>query len=303
MAQPSPAPPGPPAAGGRRCLLAVHAHPDDESITTGGILARYAAEGVRTVVATCTGGDVGAIRDPSLASADTLGTVRLRELAEAARILGVARLVTLGYRDSGMRGWPDNQHPDSLLQAESHAAVGRLVRLIREEGPQVLVTYDEQGNYGHPDHVRAHQLTVAAFNAAGDAAAYSADAFGAPHAPDRLYFVVFGRGRVAAFNQALAVAGIAAPPSALAGATAGPHDPPFGVDDARVTTVVDVSAYLHVKRAALAAHRTQLGPDHWLLRLPDDLARRHWSVETFERAAGPPAAQPGELETDLFAGL
>src|ERR1700737_3566934 len=125
-----------------RVLMAVHAHPDDECIGTGGGLARYAAEGVRTVLVTCTDGAVGEISDPALATPENLAEVRSRELDESVRILGVSRLVKLGYRDSGMQGTADNENPASFHQANFDEAVGKVVRLIREERPQVVVTYD-----------------------------------------------------------------------------------------------------------------------------------------------------------------
>src|SRR5262245_43595554 len=149
-------------------LMAVHAHPDDEAIGTGGVLARYADEGLRTVLVTCTGGEVGEISDSRLATPETLAEVRRKELLQACAILRVGRLHLLGYRDSGMMGTPDNAHPASFYQASLEEATARLVALVRRERPQVLVTYDERGFYGHPDHIRANQITVAAFGAAGD---------------------------------------------------------------------------------------------------------------------------------------
>ena len=153
----------------RRTLLAVHAHPDDECIGTGGSLARYAAEGVYTVLVTCTDGAVGEISDPALATPENLAEVRSRELDESVRILKVGRLVKLGYRDSGMLGTDDNNNPASFNQANFDEAVERVVQVMRAEQPQVVVTYDERGGYGHPDHVRAHQVAVAAVEAAADA--------------------------------------------------------------------------------------------------------------------------------------
>src|SRR5438552_9322857 len=150
----------------RRTLIAVHAHPDDECLSTGGILARYAAEGVRTVLVTCTDGAVGEISDPALATPENLVEVRARELDNAVRILHVSRLVKLGYRDSGMAGTADNNHPDSFQQAPFDDALERVVRVVRHERPQVLVTYDERGGYGHPHHIRPHQVAVAGFEAA-----------------------------------------------------------------------------------------------------------------------------------------
>src|SRR5690242_5891217 len=149
----------------RRTLLAVHAHPDDECISTGGILARYAAEGARTVLVTCTDGAVGEISDPALATPENLVEVRDKELADSVRILSVSRLVKLGYRDSGMAGTADNENPGSFAQADIHEAIQKVLDVMEEERPQVVVTYNENGGYGHPDHIRAHQVAVAAFNA------------------------------------------------------------------------------------------------------------------------------------------
>ena len=151
-------------------LMVVHAHPDDESISTGGVLARYADEGLRTVLVTCTGGEVGEIADPGLATPETLVEVRRRELEQACEILRVGKLHLLGYRDSGMMGTLDNAHPASFHQASLDEATARLVALVRREQPQVLVTYDKNGFYGHPDHIKAHQITAAAYEAAGDPA-------------------------------------------------------------------------------------------------------------------------------------
>src|SRR5215831_11641504 len=137
-----------------RTLLAVHAHPDDECISTGGILARYAAEGVRTVLVTCTDGAVGEISDPSLATPENLAEVRSQELDESVRVLNISRLVKLGYRDSGMAGTSENDDPRSFQQSSFGEAVERVVRVLREERPRVVVTYNENGGYGHPDHIR-----------------------------------------------------------------------------------------------------------------------------------------------------
>src|SRR5712691_7560538 len=148
----------------QRTLIAVHAHPDDECIGTGGILARYGAEGVRTVLVTGTDGAVGEISDPALATPENLVEVRARELDASVRVLGIKRLVKLGYRDSGMAGTADNDNPASFNQANIDEAIERVVKVMRVEQPQVVVTYDERGGYGHPDHNRAHQVAVAAFD-------------------------------------------------------------------------------------------------------------------------------------------
>jgi LmbE family N-acetylglucosaminyl deacetylase len=227
---------------GPRVLLAVHAHPDDESIGTGGTLAKYAAAGVRTVLVTCTGGEVGEISDPRLATPENLGAVRARELAAAARILGISRTVQLGYRDSGMAGTPDN--------------------------------------------------------AAGDPGRFPAA--GPPWAPSKLYYVVWPRSALERFAQLLRAAGLESP---FADADADAELPPFVVPDALVTTEIDVAAFVDQKRAALAAHATQIGPDSVFLKLPPELFRAAWSREFFRRVVGPSAVPPEERERDLFAGL
>jgi mycothiol conjugate amidase Mca len=278
----------------QRTLLAVHAHPDDECLGTGGILARYAAEGVRTVLVTCTDGAVGEISDPALATPENLVEVRARELDKAVGILHVSRLVKLGYRDSGMAGTADNNHPASFHLASLDEAVERVVRVIREEQPQVIVTYDERGGYGHPDHIRAHQVAVAAFEASGKPDRF-ADA-GPIWSPAKLYYAVVPRSALRRFAERLRGAGLEVPFQREAQAG---EEAPFAVADERVTTTVDVSTYVSTKRAALEAHRTQMGTEQFFMRLPPELVAEVFSHETFERVSG-----PGETpETDLFAGL
>jgi N-acetyl-1-D-myo-inositol-2-amino-2-deoxy-alpha-D-glucopyranoside deacetylase len=281
-----------------RTLVAVHAHPDDESITMGGTLARYSAEGVRTVLVTCTGGELGPIRAPSLARPETLGTVRADELAEAARILGLSRVVRLGYRDSGLGVPPDQLHPASFCAADFDEATERLVWVLRAERPDVLLTYDERGGYGHPDHVRAQRVAAAAFAAAGDPARFPSA--GPAWCVARLYQVVFPRRWAAGFVARLRAAGIAAPDTAPVGIDAGLPPDQFGTPDDLVTTVLDVGRYAGVKHAALAAHRTQVGSDHFLVRMPPDLAREVWRYEFYRRVDGPVESRP---EDDLFDGL
>ena len=275
----------------RPTLLAVHAHPDDETITTGGTLARYSAEGARTVVVTCTHGDLGWVFEPSLVGQD-VGALRDRELESAARVLGVGRLVRLGYADSGMPGAPENQRPGAFAAADLAEAADRLVRVLEDERPQVMLAYDETGGYGHPDHVKAHQVAVAAFEAAGAAQ------------PAKLYFVRFPLTWSREFVRQLREAGIDAPGSAPAGADAGPDVREIGVPDELVTTAVDVRRYLPAKLAALACHRSQLPPDHFLRRMPPELAQRLWAYEYFslerDRTSG---RQRDGLEAGLFAGL
>lgn len=284
-----------------RTLLAVHAHPDDETITTGGTLARYSAEGVRTVVVTCTQGELGWVFEPSLVGQD-VGTLRDHELETACSTLGVSRLVRLGYYDSGMAGAAENARPGAFAGADLDEAAARLVKVLDEERPRVMLAYDETGGYGHPDHVKAHQVAVAAFETAGTAR------------PEKLYFVRFPLTWSREFVRGLREAGIDAPGSAPAGADAGPDLHEIGVPDALVTTAIDVRRYVPTKLAALACHRSQLPPDHFLRRMSPELAQRLWAYEYFSRECNPTARlklnhqpSPGfeteALESDLFAGL
>lgn len=272
----------------------MHAHPDDECISTGGILARYSAEGARTILVTCTDGAVGEISDPSLATPDNLAEVRSHELDDAVRILGISRLVKLGYRDSGMAGTADNDDPRSFNKANLQEAVERVVRVVRQEKPQVIVTYDENGGYGHPDHIRAHQVAVAAFHAAGDSDQYPNA--GEAWIPSKLYYAVIPRSAFRQFGERLREAGIELP---FERAERSDEPPPFGVDDELVTAWIDVSAYVKAKRNALAAHRTQMGPDQWFMRLPENLFADVFGRETFQRVVG--SGEP--LENDLFSGM
>jgi N-acetyl-1-D-myo-inositol-2-amino-2-deoxy-alpha-D-glucopyranoside deacetylase len=273
-------------------LLALHAHPDDETLTMGGTLARYSAEGVRTVIVTCTSGDLGDVLAPGLsADGESVGTLRERELDAATRRLGVSRVVKLGYLDSGMAGWPENTRPGAFAAADLDEAVGRVVEVIREERPQVMVIYDASGGYGHPDHVRVHQVGVAAFQRCRS-----------EDRPAKLYFVRFPRAWATEFRRALKQAGLPAPRGAPAGVDSD-EVAEIGVPDQVITTEIDVAAYVQTKLAALVCHASQIPPEHFLRRMPADLAHRLWAHEYYSREVGPTSKQAGERETDLFSGL
>ncbi|MBV8083806.1 MAG: PIG-L family deacetylase [Chloroflexi bacterium] len=242
-----------------RTLVAVHAHPDDESITTGGLLAWAAASGIRTVVVTCTGGDIGPRR---AAVEGKLADVRDRELADALRILGVSRGVRLGYRDSGLLGWPDNHHPEAFYAAPLDAAAAGLAGMLEEERPDTVVTYAADGGYGHPDHVKAHQVALAACRLLSRTPA--------------LYAVVFPRTWLWRFAE---LSG--ARPPALLGVDDMDPPPNFGTDEE--CEELDVSEYVETKRAAIAAHRSQMGDDHALVRMPPEVYRDVWSREFYQR--------------------
>jgi LmbE family N-acetylglucosaminyl deacetylase len=205
-------------------------------------------------------------------------------------MLHISRLVRFGYGDSGMPGSPYNTRPGAFFAAPLDEAAERLARIIDEERPQVLVTYDATGGYGHPDHIKTHQVALAAY---GRATAR----------PAKLYFVRYPLGWSRAFVAALRAEGIPAPGSAPTGADAGPDVDEIGVPDELVTTAVDVRPYISIKHAALACHRSQMSPDHFLMQMPPHVAARFWASEFFSREAGPTRALPGELEADLFDGL
>ena len=288
-------------------LLCVHAHPDDEAIGTGGVLARYADEGVRTAVVTCTGGERGEIRGPGMDPKDLrphLGEVRREELAKALRILGAGEPRFLGYVDSGMIGTDGNDDPASFWRAPFDQAVGRMVAQIRELRPDVLVIYDAFGVYGHPDHIQAHRVGSVAVEAAEVAALYPQA--GPAWRVRKVYQETVSRGTIAQMNRMLAERGLPSP----FGGELDAANLPFGTPDQRLTTVVDVRPWLDRKRAALFAHVSQIGPDSLFLNVPEDLTGQVFGQEQFVRArsdvavpAAPGASGEGDLETDLFAGL
>ncbi|MDH6705207.1 N-acetyl-1-D-myo-inositol-2-amino-2-deoxy-alpha-D-glucopyranoside deacetylase [Kitasatospora sp. MAA19] len=288
------------ATTGRRLLL-VHAHPDDESIGNGATMARYAAEGAHVTLVTCTLGEGGEVIPPGLAhlTADrdgTLGAYRIGELTEAMRALGVTDLRFLGgpgrYRDSGMMGVPDNDVPGCFWRADVNEAAGHLVAVIREVRPQVLVTYDENGGYGHPDHIQAHRVAMRAYELAADPV----------HRPElgpawRIAKVYWNR-----VPRSVIEAGLAetAARASFPG-VAQPADVPGVVADGVVTTVLDGSAYAGHKAAAMAAHVTQITVDGAAFALSNHLGQPLLATEYYQLVRG--QAGPDRPEEDLFAGL
>lgn len=283
----------------RLTLMAVHAHPDDECMSTGGVLARYAQEGCRTVLVTATRGEEGEVLDPAMNPEEvkpTLGDVRVAELKRACAHLAVEELHILGYRDSGMVGWEANTHPDCLHQADLYEATGRVVRLIRTIRPHVLTCYDEQGGYGHPDHIQVHRMTVAAFHAAGDAAQYPELGL-APWQPQKLYYTAYPRSYILTRYELMRSMGAEAPSDRP------DFDPNKvgGIPDEVITTRVDVRDFMAHKTEALRCHRTQIAPDWWFMRLPQVLLQEKFPMECFIRIASHVAVNGHE--DDLFAGL
>jgi N-acetyl-1-D-myo-inositol-2-amino-2-deoxy-alpha-D-glucopyranoside deacetylase len=267
--------------GMRRSLLLVHAHPDDESIGTGATMARYAAEGARVTLVTCTLGELGEIIPPTLQNMlpDELGEHRIGELERACEVLGVADHRFLGgpgrYRDSGMMGLPDNDDPSCFWQANVEEAATALAAVIDEVEADVIVTYDADGFYGHPDHIQAHRVAWRARELTGGTAKFYATAM---------------------------------PRSVLAEAVELPADSWFkratdlsvSVPDGQVTTEIDAAPYLTVKLAAMAAHETQITVDGEFYALSDEVGRRALGSEYYMLLAGPRG--PGDpYEQDLFA--
>ena len=195
------------------CLLSVHAHPDDEASKGASTVARYHAEGVRTILVCCPGGEEGDILNPAMDTPEVradIGRVRMAELAAATAIIGYDETVMLGYRDSGMPDTEANARADSFAQAPLDEAVERLVAIIRREQPQVILTYpDEQNEYPHPDHLRVHEISVIAFDAAGDAAAYPEA--GTPWTPLKLYYVGWSGARIVAMHEKFVELGLESP--------------------------------------------------------------------------------------------
>ena len=280
-------------------LMAVFAHPDDESFGIGGTMARYGADpAVRVVLVSATRGEAGEISYPHLATPERLGEVREQELRCACGLFGVDALHFLGYRDSGMAGTPENEDPRALAMADAGEVVGRIVALIRRERPDVVVTHDETGGYGHPDHIAVHHHTRAAFAAAGDPACYpeQRSAGLAPHRPARLYYTALPRRFFRAVVAKLQELGMPVPERVLQRL-----EGPWGIPDEACTTDVSVSDYWDTKRAAIQCHATQLKPDSFFALVPPDAARELQSCECFQLAESVVGDDGGSH--DLFAGL
>ena len=278
------------------CLLCVHAHPDDEASKGASTVARYAAEGVRTVLVTCTGGEEGDILNPAMDTPEVrarLAEIRRNELALATRIIGYDEVVLLGYRDSGMPGSPANTHPEAFANAPLDEAVGRLVEVIRRERPQVIITYgDDQQGYPHPDHLKVHDISVPAFARAGDPAWYPGA--GEPWEPSKLYYTVWSRQRMLALHEKMTELGVESPFDETW------FDRPS--QDHRITTSVPIGDFFDVRLEALLAHATQVDPTSpFWFGLPREVARTVHPFEDYILAET--RVETSVPEDDLFAGL
>ena len=280
----------------RLCLLTVHAHPDDESSKGAGSVAKYHAQGVHTVLVCCTGGEAGDILNPAMDTPEVradIAAVRQRELERAVEIIGYDELVMLGYRDSGMPDTPPNEDPRCFAKADLDDAIGRLVTVIRRTRPQVVVTYgDDQQGYPHPDHLRVHDISIVAFDAAADPDRFP-DA-GEPWQPLKLYYTMWSRNRIVAMHEKFLELGLESPfdqrwlerPS----------------QDDRITTSIDISDHMDVRREALLAHATQVDPESpFWFGLPPEVAR---TIHPFDEYHLARSLVDSDLpETDLFAGV
>jgi LmbE family N-acetylglucosaminyl deacetylase len=264
-------------------LMAVHAHPDDEASSTGGILAHYALEGVRTVVVTCTNGDLGdapgGIKpgEPGHDEA-SVAAIRRKELEASCSILGVGELETLGYHDSGMAGWSENNSSSAFASLPVDVAAQPLIALMERYRPEVVVTYDANGFYGHPDHIQAHRITVAAADAT--------------RIPDKLFYPVFPRSILPRFREALRgpeFDGVEDEP-----------DPDFGVPDEAVDAAVNCKLVVDQKYHALEAHASQTA-ESFFMKLGRERFQDLFGIEYFVYAA--PRLGIIRPEHDLFAGL
>jgi LmbE family N-acetylglucosaminyl deacetylase len=287
-----------------KTLLAVFAHPDDESFGTGGTLSLYASKGYCVELICATRGEVGEISDPSLATPETLAEVRENELRCAARGMGIRPPIFLGYRDSGMKGTPENDDPRCLHQADRTLAIGKVVRLIREIKPDVVITFEPGGGYGHPDHVAISQITTAAVAAAADPAQYSEQLFAglAAHHTAKLYHTALPRQFFRKMAEMLLAAGVDV--EKMSGVREG-NMSEWGMADELVTSTIDVSSVLDRKIESFWCHRTQLnpqGPFTTVLKLGGDVWRDAMRLEFYTRVQ-PPVAAGEPVETDLFAGL
>jgi N-acetyl-1-D-myo-inositol-2-amino-2-deoxy-alpha-D-glucopyranoside deacetylase len=289
---------------GGRSLLVVHAHPDDESIETGATMAKYAAAGARVTLVTCTLGELGEVIPADLAhlawdNDGGLGEYRIGELDAACAALGVADRRFLGgpgrWRDSGMMGQPTNDLPGSFWRADVGEAAADLLAIIREVRPQVIVTYDERGYYGHPDHIQAHRVARRAFTQAGG---------------------LVSKFYATAMPRSVLPTVIASPPTRFRRVESA-EDLPFGIPDENVTAEIDARSYLDAKLAAMRAHATQISVESPFFALSDNIGQRVLGTEYYTLLASRPEpgqARPGspsgpahpgrpDRESDLFAGI
>ncbi len=278
------------------CLLTIHAHPDDESSKGAGTVAKYHAEGVRTVLVCCTGGEAGDILNPAMDTDEVkarLPEVRREELDRAAAIIGYDEVVLLGYRDSGMPDSEANAHPDAFANADLDEAVGRLVAVLRSERPQVVVTYaDDQQGYPHPDHLRVHDITHPAVERAADPAWYPEA--GEPWQVAKVYYSIWSKRRAEQTHEKYLELGLESPFSSEW------FERPW--QDERITTSIDIAGYNNIRLDALLAHATQIDPaSPFWFGLPREVSEAIHPYDDYILAES--TVEAPTPEDDLFAGL
>ena len=274
-------------------ILAVHAHPDDESISTGGILAKYSELGFKTALAYGTRGEAGEILNPQFVSPEqglNIKEIRAIELEAAVKVLAVDSVYYLGYRDSGMAGSPENHHPQAFARADIDEATTRLVEIIRHVRPQVIITYNEKGTYLHPDHIMANRVTVRAFQASADSR-FKVDRALKPWQPAKLYYTAIPLERIRRMYRIAKEQG---------------EDPGFdpdeiGTKEEKISATVDVRKYLAQKLEALNCHQSQLNPNSLFRRMAKEFREEVMGYEHFQCVYG--CRTNGTRETDLFEDL
>jgi mycothiol S-conjugate amidase len=289
------------------CLLTVHAHPDDEASKGSATVAKYVADGVRAVLVSCTGGEAGEVLNKAMDRPEVvanLAAIRAQELQASVTAIGYTAVHLLGYHDSGMPATDWNQRPDNFLNAPIEDAVGKLVAIIRAERPQVIVTYaDGREGYGHPDHLRVHDISVPAFEAAGDPNRYPE--LGELWQPLKLYYIggAMSTKRMQALTRIYETMGEENPFAKWQARRRERGLPELRPDT--VTTLIDVGDFLGARRASLLAHRTQIDPDGAWMRIPDEALREAFPWDEYElaRSLVENGVLEGAIERDLFAGI
>jgi LmbE family N-acetylglucosaminyl deacetylase len=262
----------------RRTLVTFHAHPDDEAIATGGVMAQAAAAGHRVVLVLATKGELGEVGEGVLRDGEALADRRVEEAEAAAKILGVERVEFLGYHDSGMVDEPTNTAPGAFAAADIEEAAQRLAAILLEEQADVLTVYDYKGNYGHPDHIQVHRVGHRAAEVAGTPEVFEATM-------NHDYIVALMREQADQLPE-----GVERP---------NPEDMDLGMREWELTTQVDVSDFVDAKRAAMAAHSSQIDDNSFFLQMPLEMFRRAFGYEWFIHRG----VEPGIRESDLFANL
>lgn len=260
-------------------LVSFHAHPDDEAIPTGGTIAKAAKDGHRVVLVFATKGEHGEVEEGFLDAGETLAERRVQETHRSAEVLGASRVEFLGYVDSGMMGTPENDAPGAFWQADIDDAAAKLAAILREENADVVTIYDDHGVYGHPDHIQVHRVGVRAAELAGTR---------------RVYESTGNRDAIQGGLLEAREMGVEMP---------GDLDPEafaeFGVTDAEITTEIDVTDFLDIKRAAMRAHASQIAETSFFLSVPDEFFARAFAQEWYIRRG----ERPAKRETTLFDGL